>query len=162
MPLNHLNPDKTSIISLAASEVIPDFYVPLATTLQENKPYTVVALHDYSPTDRFQHRQWIQRLQVPCNALMYTYYAHGNSFGNLYFILKYGKEIDHSQVNKVILQISENLPVFASRDAQKSFVQKYSHLSKVTKSVLRNIYNTLTGNQTVASTGTALFDVNTM
>ena len=152
LPSIDLNPDKTSVITLAASKEISEIYVPLAIMLQEKPPYTVVFLQDYLPTDRFQRRQWLQKLKVPCSAMMYTY-AHGNSFGNLYFIWKCGKEIDHTQVNQAILQVSTKLPVFASRDAQMSFVEKYSHLSKVPKSVLRSVYNTLTGNQTVAPTG---------
>ena len=81
--------------------------------------------------------------------MIYTY-THRNSFGNLYFIWKCEKEIDYTQVNQAILKVSTKLSVFVSRDAQMSSVQKYS---KVPKSVLRSVSNTLTENQTVAPTG---------
>ena len=80
-------------------------------------------------------------------------YAHGNSFGILNFIWRVGEEIDHTQVNQAIHYVSTKLPVFASRDVQQSFVQKYSHLSKTPKCVLQDIFKTLTGDQAVAPTG---------
>ena len=59
----------------------------------------------------------------------------------------------HSQVNQAVVYVSKHLPVFTSRDAQKSFMSIYSHISKVSKSLLRNIFKNLTWDQTAAPTG---------
>lgn len=135
LPLVELNSDKTSLITLFPSKEVLSVYTLLIDTLQNQPLYTVVFLQDYAPKDRFQRRQWLQKLKVPFNAMVYVY-AHGNSFRSLNFIWRIGEEINHTQVNQAILYVSTKLPVFASRDVQQSFVQKYSHLSKAPKCVL--------------------------
>jgi len=84
---------------------------------------------------------------------MINTYTHGYSFRSLHFIWKCGEEVDHSQVNQAVIYISKQLPVFTSRDAQKSFMSKYSHISKVFKSLLQNTFKILTGDQAAAPTG---------
>ena len=92
-------------------------------------------LQDYAPKDHFQHRQWLQNLKVPFNAMVYVY-AHGNSFRSLNFIWRIGEEPHHTQLNEAILYVLSKLPVFALRDVQQSFIQKYGHLSKTPECVL--------------------------
>ena len=141
LPLMQLDADKTRLVTLSPSKEITPVYAPLIDALQMQPDYSVVFLQDYAPIDRFQCRQWLQKLQVPFNSMMYTY-AHGNSFGSLRFIWKCGEEeVDHSQVNQAVIYVSKHLPVFTSRYTQKSFMNKYSHISKVSKSLLRNIFN---------------------
>lgn len=75
--------------------------------------------------------------------MMYTY-AHGNSFGSLNLIWTVGNEVDQCQNSQAIVHVSSELAVFASRDVRRTFV------CGTPKSVLRNIFTTLTGNQTSA------------
>ena len=94
-------------------------------------------LQDYAPKDCFQCIQWLQNLQVLFNAMVHVY-----AYGNNNFVWRIGEKIDHTQLNEAILYVSSKLPVFASRDVQQSFVQKYCHLSKIPKCVLENIFKT--------------------
>jgi len=90
--------------------------------------------------------------------MIYTY-AHGNSFGSLHFIWKCGEEVDHIQVNQAVIYVSKQLPVFTSRDAQKSFMSKYSQVSE---SLLQNIFRNLTGDQIAAPTGKTIASYSTI
>ena len=141
--------DKTSLTSLSPCDTIADAYRLLNNAI-ENKPlYTPIFVQDFAPKDRFQRRRWLQNLKVPFNAMMYTY-ADRNSFGSLNFIWRVGNEVDQCQNSQVIVHLSSELPVFASRDVRRTFVQSYNRLSRTPKSVLRNISKSLTGDQTSA------------
>ena len=147
-----LDIDKTSLVSLNPSLEVLECYNSLVDAI-ENKPlYAPVFLQDFAPTDRYERRQWLQNIEVPFPAMIYSY-AHGNSYGSLGFIWKVGDEINHNEVSQVILQISSRLPVFALRDVRRLFVQKYNHFCGTPKSVLRHIFSTLTGDQTSALSG---------
>ena len=124
LPFVELNSDKTSLFTLSPSKEISSAYALLIHILQNQPLYTVVMLQDYAPKNRFQCRKWLQNLKVPFNAMVYVY-AHGNSFESLNFVWRIGEEIDDIQLNEAILYVSSKLPVFASRDVQQSFVQKY-------------------------------------
>ena len=76
--------------------------------------------------------------------------AHGNNFGSLNFIWRVESEVDQTQNSQTLVKVSSNLPVFASRDVRRTFVQKYNRLSGTPKSVLRNIFATITGDSTSA------------
>lgn len=141
--------DKTSLTTLLPSKDIPDTYSHLVDMLESKPLYTPVFVQDFTPQDRFNRRHWLHNLVVPFDAMLYSY-AHGNSFGSLNFIWRVESEVDQSRNSQTLVKVSSNLPVFASRDVRRTFVQTYNRLSGTPKSVLRNIFATITGDLTSA------------
>ena len=60
-------------------------------------------------------------------------------------------DVDHTRNSKVIAQITSDQSVYATRAMKKDLLYKYNHLARIPKSVLRNIYKTLTGDSSSSS-----------
>ena len=58
------------------------------------------------------------------------------SFGSLSFIWMIEDEVDQIQVSQVVVYVSREMPIFASRDVRQTLIHKYNHLTEYTVSYL--------------------------
>ncbi len=144
--VNEVQVDKTSLTTLSPSIEIPDTYFSLIKALENKSLYIILFVQDFTPKDRFECRSWLSNLVVPFNAMLYTY-AHGNSFGTLNFIWRVESGVDQTRNSQTLIRLSSEL---CSRNVRRTFVEKYNRLIGTPKSVLRNIFTTLTGNLSTA------------
>ena len=65
--------------------------------------------------------------------------------------LPWNGDFDETRNLRTILQVSNNLPTFHTRQMRKDFIEKYSRTLTASKSTLRNIYQDLTGDSSAAA-----------
>lgn len=60
---------------------IPNSYTKVMDVVQNLHTYRPASLLDLEPEDRYERRQWLEKLSLPFPATLYSYH-HGNSLGN--------------------------------------------------------------------------------
>ena len=79
--------------------------------------------------------------------------AYRSSMRTLIFIWKIDETLrDHESCNThVLVEVTEILPKYATRDMKKAFIEKYSDAAKCPTMVLRSIFQELTEDSSAAS-----------
>ena len=135
----------------ASNATISERYVPLLNLLSEKANYEPIFLNDIAPSDRYQRRHWLDKLDLPFRTMLYRC-PYGNHLGVVSFIWKIpDDEIDQTTVSRLVSKLNESQKSYASREMRKEFLDHYYKFAKVKKSVLRNIYKNLTGDCSSAS-----------
>ena len=147
-----ISPDESfSVTPIAASlEPTKSCYSNVHEALVNLEPYQPIFLNDYAPQDRYQRRHWVDSLSLQFPIVLYKF-SHRASIGTMCFVWQTGEDMDHTKNSRVIAQITTDQSVYATRAMKRDFLDKYSHLAKIPKSVLRNIYKTLTGDSSSSS-----------
>ena len=70
-------------------------------------------------------------------------YPYGNHLGVISFLWKIPDEVDETKTARLVIHLTEQRKVFASRGMRREFLDKYHTLVKTSKSVLQNIYKNL-------------------
>ena len=107
--------------------------------------------NEYAPEDCYSRRHWIDNIQIQFPCMIYKC-PHRANFGTMCFAWKVSESIDSTHNSHVIAQISAaELLFYATRAMWNNFLNKYSCLVTTPKSMLRNIYTTLSGDCSSAS-----------
>ena len=83
---------------------------------------------------------------------MLMQYHYGNSLGKLSFVWKIPERIDETQNARVMLQASEEVQKYSTRELLRDFIDKYQHFVTPSKSILLHIYQALTEDSSTALT----------
>ena len=81
--------------------------------------------------------------------------SYGGNFGTVNFIWKIPtlqEERDKTAQARTVLKIANSLPEFHTRQMHYDFIDKYKTVVKSSKSVMRFMYQELTGDESAAST----------
>ena len=80
-------------------------------------------------------------------------YAYGNHLGTAVFAWKLPSDasVDQTEVSRIFSKLTDSQGFYSTRAMRHDFLEKYCHLAKVPKMVLRNIYRTLLEDQSSAS-----------
>ncbi len=72
-------------------------------------------------------------------------YAYGNNIGTLVYVWRIpeGECVDDTIIAQVFARLCSKQSFYSTRAMRREFLDKYSHLAKISKMVLRNIYRTL-------------------
>lgn len=124
--------------------VVAEKYCSLETYLSEKDEYDPVPLTDFWPADRKKRYYYIQYMQLPFDVTLYQY-SVGGPHENLSFVWKCPKHLDLQKANDVIHRLEKNIPVYHTRAMRKEFRQKFALVTKVSPSVMDEMYRYLTG-----------------
>ena len=125
---------------------IADEYKSVHESMKDLELYTPLSLQDYEPKAKKDRRAWYIKLQLPYPIAKFVY-NFGNYLGNLTVIWKLpANKEDHDKTEdlKLINDIREKLPVFATRTMRKDFINLYSNCG-MQPALLRNMFQVLTG-----------------
>ena len=80
--------------------------------------------------------------------------VYGNAVGTLTFVWKIDQPLsDHEVYNAhVLVKVAENLPRYATRDMEKTFIERYSDVAKCFAMVLRSTFREHTQDSSAATT----------
>lgn len=129
----------------ATDDPVKKCYTPLFKRITAAQCYKEVSLHDFTPEDRYARRHWMDKLQLPFPTMIYGF-PYRNHLGVAAFMWKIPdvNAIDQTQVARLVAKLNERQQFFATRGMRKDFIDHYSQHVNVSKSVLRNIYRSLT------------------
>ena len=128
-------------------EPITEKYSSLHESLQSLKEYEPFSLLDIAPANRYNRRHWIDGITLPYPVSLWKY-SQGNYLGNLYFIWKIPLNLsDRSDSMNIdtCAAIKQDIPKYSTRQMRKEFVQLYAAFPGMRKSVLRSIWQYITG-----------------
>ena len=126
-------------------------YTQICNELSSKPDYFPVCVNDFAPSDRYTRRHWIDNLSFPYKVMLMKY-PYGNRLGTLSFVWKVLDEADEIRHAQVILQVTEQCAMYSTREMKRDFIDKYNSLVATPKSVLRCIFNDLTGDSSSAPT----------
>ena len=109
--------------------------------------YIPLSLTEYLPDDRFSRRRFIEGIKLSADIALYTY-VPGGCIASLSFLWKLPMEnVQRTEVNtlRVIGEIQKKLPIFKNRASRKDFIDRYSEVERLTPSIMRDMWRTLTG-----------------
>jgi hypothetical protein len=141
-----------------AAEAVPSLLIAINHDLQNSSYYQALSLSDYTPKENRKRylfiRQLEQGLSVPFFLLTYS---HGSNVGNYYFCWKvptlFHEEACSNENTRIINEIKKQIPVYHTRAMRQRFCDMFGRISPESKPhILRNIYNTLTNNNTASRT----------
>ncbi len=105
----------------------------------------------YAPVDRYQRRHWVDKLSCQFPIMVYKF-AHGSSVGTMCFAWKVNaKDVDQTAVSQTISKLNSNQQVYATRAMRKDFFDRYNHLCKTSKAVLRIMFKALAGDSSASN-----------
>lgn len=115
--------------------------------LQNSDVYCPIDLIDFEPIDRYDRRNWLEKLKLTCAFGIFTY-QHGNYLGNLNVVWKQPPMPDRDSARDIQLMndIKSKITVFATRAMRKDFMEKYVKTVSEKPAILRSMYRFLTGN----------------
>ena len=137
------------IISAGTTVTLP--YISLQSHLDTISLYEPVCVNKFAPADCFECR-FTLTISLSVNVYMYRM-AYGGSVGTLTHIWKMNLFLsDHEERNAHgLLLVTENLPMYATRDMERTFIDKYNDVAKCSAMVLRHIYRELSQDSSAAS-----------
>ena len=95
------------------------------------------------PADQYLKRKWLNNIALHYPVCMY-YYAYGNNLGTIIYLWRIPEgEMDQSITSRIFAQLSLEQKKYSTRLMRSEFMDKYNHLAKVPKYILRSIYKTL-------------------
>lgn len=119
--------------------------------LSGNTNYEALCLSEIAPEDRYQRRHWMDILELSFRTMVYRC-PYENHLGAVCFIWKLsGVDLDQTAVSRLISKLNESQKFYSSREVRKEFLDRYYWLAKTSKSVLRNVYKSLTGDCSAAT-----------
>ena len=135
-----------SIVPVAAStKPTKESYSEIECVLSNSEDYEPIFVNEFAPDDRYHRRHWIDNFCLQFPIVLYKF-AHGSSIGTLCFVWKTPSDtIDQTKTSQIIAKLTLNQSTYATRAMRKEFIDKYNSLAKTPKSILRNIYKTLVG-----------------
>ena len=94
----------------------------------------------------------MEKLELPVRSMLYCF-PYGNHLGVVSFVWKITKmgAVNESKVSQLITKLSDQYQLYSSREMRKDFLHRYHTLTKTSKSVLRNVYKTLMGDSSAAT-----------
>ena len=131
-------------------ESVDKSYRCIVEALSGKDEYDPICLNEIAPTDRYRRRHWLEKIQLPYKTMIYRY-PYGNHLGVVSFLWKIPDEVDETKAARLVIRLTEQHKVFASREMRREFLDKYHTLAKTNKSVLRNIYKSLMGDCSAAA-----------
>lgn len=120
-------------------------YSAVQASLEKQPMYSLVFLNEFAPEDRHQRKNWVAGLKLEFPAMLY-HFMHGNNLGTLTFADEGDGEATKNV--KLVTELNQKQKLYSTREIQRDFIQRYSHLNKErpqSKAVLRNMYKFLTG-----------------
>ncbi|XP_053395894.1 uncharacterized protein LOC123545597 [Mercenaria mercenaria] len=113
--------------------------------------YKQIDLTDFEPEDIVKRRTWLCNLKLQFAFGKFTY-AHGNHMGNLTVIWKQPpvSERASSEDIRLLTEIKNVVPKFATRAMRREFMELYSKVTKDKPAILRSMYRYLTGHSFAA------------
>lgn len=79
-------------------------------------------------------------------------YPYGNNLGTLSFVWKIPEQADETQNARVMLQASEDIQKYSTREMRRDFIDKYQHFFTPSESILRHMYQALSEDSSSAPT----------
>lgn len=144
--------DNLAVYTLPCSiEGVSGDYQEVDDVLSSRPEYSPVCLNDFAPSDRYKRRHWLDKLALPYKVTVMKY-PHGNSLGTLYFLWKVPEKIDETQNARLVVQLSQEVHKYSTREMRKNFTEKYHYVAKTSKSILRSIYRELSDDSASAPT----------
>ena len=95
--------------------------------------------------------QWLSNLVLPYTLREYRY-AYGNQVGTVSFVWKVTETEDESLFARVLVEVTRQLQSYFTREMKRQFVLKYSHITRPSKAVLRQMYRELVHDSSSART----------
>ncbi|CAJ0895890.1 20155_t:CDS:2, partial [Entrophospora sp. SA101] len=138
--------DDVFVKDYEAHDVYPPQYKPLVTLLKESNYYEILNIDDLLTSKPQENYLYFQNICTDTSFTMYRYY-HGNYLGTLNFVWKISQinEHDKNKETRNISKIYEEIPIYFTRQMKKSVINKYSLLIKASSSVMKVLYQDLTG-----------------
>ena len=137
-------------IPAARLATIDKSYRCIANALRDKENYEAICLNELAPTDRYQRRHWLENIKLPFQTMRYRY-PYGNHLGVVTYLWKVGDPVDETKASRLVSSLNTSHNLYASRETRKEFLDLYYSLTKVNKSVLRNIYKSLVGDCSAAA-----------
>ncbi len=119
-------------------------YVAAERRLQEAAQYEdVIFLNDIAPSERMARWRYMHEFSMPFAVEVYSYSGGGNQ-STLYWAWRAPPDPDNSKTTRNITKINQGLKVYHTRAMRKEFVERYSFLTKLSSTVLNEMYQHLT------------------
>ena len=125
-------------------------YRCIVNALSEKDDYEAICLNELAPTDCYRRRHWLDNIQLPFTTMRYRY-PYGNHLGVVTYLWKVSDPVDETMAARLVTSLNTTHNLYASREMRKEFLDRYYSLTKVNKSVLRNIYKSLVGDCSAAA-----------
>ena len=123
--------DNTEIIIKAPSfSRIHKNYQNLEERVEKLHLYEPLLLSEFEPEQRYDRCHWIDNLQLPFEFALIKR-AYGGVVGNMNFLWKVESTDENHETNmaKVVLKVTEELPKFHTRQMRADFLVKYQRLA---------------------------------
>jgi hypothetical protein len=135
--------DSWSMRAIPVSDKLEPSYAPLHEALINLDVFEPVFLYNIQPDDRFDRRNWLEKLTLPYPCKLYSH-SFGNYFGNFNFVWKISRDEDSADGDlEAVGFIRYDLPIYSTRAVRKEFVNRYSKCG-MKPAVLRDIRRFLT------------------
>lgn len=141
-----------TVLIQALQSPVPSRYSVLNEKAEKFHLYEPLHLSDFEPEQRYERRHWLDSLRLPFEVAQMKR-SYGGQAGNVNILWKVDtSDKDHdTKMAQVILKITEDLPKFHTRQMKADFITKYQKLIKTSKANLGEIYRSLTGDNSAAS-----------
>ena len=126
-------------------------YCQIQEKLSSLPLYQTVFVNDYSPSDRYVHKHWLNNLQLEFPVKMYRY-SHGNSLGSMTFLwhLPSDSSEDSTSTAKAITCLNSKQKLYHTRQMSRDFLIQYSEFVKAPTCVLRHMFKELVRDSSAA------------
>ena len=125
--------------------VVCETYQELQEKLSTLELYQPLFLNDFSPSDRYIRKHWLDNLKLEFPVKMYRF-CHGNSLGTMTFIWRLPTEYtaeDATATAQAITILNSHQQQYCTRQMRKDFITQYNRFVKAPISVLRHTYKQL-------------------
>ena len=137
--------DNASLLTLPGTgEPASLAYSELQQRLEGLPLYQPLFVNDIAPTDRYERRKWVSGFKFSFPIMLYKF-AYGNNLGTLLYVwrIPINQPIDSMAVSQVYSQLSSQQKFYSTSAMRREYLNQYSHVAKIPKMLLRNIYRTL-------------------
>lgn len=142
--------EDTTLQYICETNHMKESYSALDSHLSAADCYEFVDLSTFAPANHVKRRQYIKDLRVSVPIVLMRI-AYGGSLGTLNFVWK--TDDRHSEAERVLRNaaivhdVKSSLPKYTSRAVRREFVQRYHQQVKVPKSLMRQLFDELTGSE---------------
>ena len=126
-------------------------YCQIQEKLSSLPLYQPVFVNDYSPSDRYVCKHWLNNLQLEFPVKMYRY-SHGNSLGSMTFLWRLPSDSseDSTSTAKAITCLNSKQKLYHTRQMRRDFLIQYSEFVKAPTCVLRHMFKELVRDSSAA------------
>ena len=96
-------------------------YRCIVDALRGKDEYHRICLNEIVPTDWYQHRHWLEKIQLPFKTMIYRY-PYGNHLSVISFLWKIPDEVDETKTARLVTHLTEQHKVFASQEMRREFL----------------------------------------